>query len=163
MPNNIKTNRGPIAGAIASAIGAFFVLLLAMKPATAQSADLQPGEQTYRNHCQACHNGNNPEAPRFSTLRQMNASAIDAALTSGKMAAQGAALSAVERADLVAWLTRGQADYSDWEVANACRGAEAVVRLDEPWVTQWGFNQRNHRHQRNTTINDENINRLSEA
>jgi polyvinyl alcohol dehydrogenase (cytochrome) len=129
----------------------------------AHAAEAEPGETVYQRHCAACHDGANPEAPLLSSLQRMNAAFLEGALTEGKMASQGAALDKLERAQLVAWLTRAQIDHSGWERELACTGEREGITLETPYVHGWGFDANNHRHQGATSISADNVGTLEEA
>ena len=103
------------------------------------------------------------EAPLLSSLQQLNADFLEGSLTTGKMAAQGAAIDKVERDQLISWLTRGQVDHSGWEETLACTDADKAVVLNTPYVRGWGFDANNHRHQEATAISGENVGALEEA
>ena len=85
-----------------------------------QKAD-HPGKAVYDRICAACHNS--PEAtrsPSLDTLKAMRYQTISYALTQGKMQAQGAALSAQERSDVIDFLVGREATRDDWVAKAMC-------------------------------------------
>lgn len=93
-----------------SPISLMFVLCFAIAQCNAQSrpdeATKSTGKLAYERHCEACHTKNGAEgAPARDLLSGMSSRAIYAALTSGKMKAQGQALNEAERKAVAQWLT----------------------------------------------------------
>src|SRR6185369_12382700 len=112
-----------------------------------QKAD-HPGKAVYDRICAACHNS--PEAtrsPSLDTLKAMRYQTISYALTQGKMQAQGAALSAQERSDVIDFLVGREATRDDWVAKAMCPASRGKMDLSAtPTVTGFGYNQKNHRH-----------------
>lgn len=118
--------------------------LLISAHSAAQDSD-HPGKAVYQKSCAICHD--NPEdsnAPAYETLTQMTSGVVTAALTSGKMKAQGDLLSLREKNDLVGFLTtEGQGD--EWIASNMCSADRKTVKLGEASVKGFGFDLRNTR------------------
>jgi len=112
-----------------------------------QTAD-HPGKAVYDRTCATCHN--NPEAtrsPSLDTLKAMRYQTISYALTQGKMQAQGSALSAQERSDVIDFLVGREATRDDWVAKTMCPASRGKIDLSaEPTVTGFGFDKKNHRH-----------------
>jgi polyvinyl alcohol dehydrogenase (cytochrome) len=128
------------------------VLVLLTLAATAKAAPPQPaaqaGEGMYRRTCAMCHDhGEALRAPALATLKGMRYQQIYYALTAGKMQAQGAALTAGQRSDLIDFLI-GRARVSDaWTSQLRCTPARRKVDLRMPaTVADFGFDLQNHRH-----------------
>ncbi|MGQ9426041.1 outer membrane protein assembly factor BamB family protein [Gilvimarinus sp. F26214L] len=109
------------------------------------SAAEHPGQAVYEKACATCHD--NPEqsrSPAFETLKQMSAGMVTAALTSGKMKAQGDMLSLQEKSDLVGYLTAAvQSD--EWIDTMMCAN-KGAIDLSDPKVRGFGFDLHNSRH-----------------
>ena len=111
------------------------------------SLQQHPGERVYQQHCAVCHdNPDEAQARSLDTLQRMIPSLIEHALTEGRMAAQGAALTAVERRDVVNFLGGAIPGNNDWETAMACSPDHAAVNTEAPvHVGTFGLNYANHR------------------
>jgi polyvinyl alcohol dehydrogenase (cytochrome) len=127
------------------------------------SADLEIGEATYEAACAMCHQGAGASGPQLATLKFMGPDAIETALTSGKMAAQGAALEDAERAALISWLTSEQTDYSGWEDRMHCSAPLADLGQQPVFAGSWGLDANNHRAQQNSRLSQQNARQLSEV
>ncbi|MFM1896801.1 MAG: hypothetical protein RLZZ385_1875 [Pseudomonadota bacterium] len=106
-----------------------------------------PGRPVYEQNCATCHG--NPEFPRahaFATLRMMNATALNYALTEGLMAAQGSALTEQQREQVVAYLA--DANGTDaWVAAMMCAADARTVDLaGQPSLLRFGVDANNSRH-----------------
>jgi polyvinyl alcohol dehydrogenase (cytochrome) len=117
-------------------------------PTSAAARGPHPGEAVYKQNCAACHD--NPEAtrsPSLDSLKAMSAQNIMFALTDGKMQVQGAALSAAQRTDLVAFLAgQNAAPRTDWTEAMMCPANRKPVDLSGAApVAHFGFDRRNTR------------------
>lgn len=116
--------------------------------AWAQSASQMPhpGQAIYRLRCASCHD--NPEvsrSPSKAALEGMSVSTLEFALTSGKMQAMAAGMSADERAQLVNYLTgRSKAATETWSAGMAC-ASKAVDVKAAPSVATFGFDARQTR------------------
>ena len=119
-----------------------------MKPPD-QAPEPEPsrGAVLYAAHCAKCHDGQVYKAPAKTFLQMMAADAIYAALTTGVMQTQAAALGMADR-QLVAEHLAGQPLKPAAPVATAprCEGAAAKFDLDAPRVTAWGFDSGNSHH-----------------
>ena len=65
-----------------------------------------PGEAIFSASCNRCHGTGFNNAPAVSVLATKEPGAIVAALTTGKMAPMGAALSAEDKANVAMFLTK---------------------------------------------------------
>jgi polyvinyl alcohol dehydrogenase (cytochrome) len=125
--------------------------LAAVSPRVVQAqAAPSPGEAIYAAHCAFCHD--HPDATRAPpklALQTMAATAIDFALTEGKMKAQGSGLNDVERGQLIRYLTSGRTAAStqdDWSAGMMCPADRRAVDLSGPApVTTFGYDKRNTR------------------
>jgi len=101
----------------------------------------------YERACAACHN--NPEAmrvPALASLRSMRRTAIDYAINVGYMKFQAKDLSAVERTQLVDWLTLEQSDTGAWLEKAKCTGNAAKIDATaKPIAATFGLGPRNLR------------------
>ena len=122
-----------------------FALSVLFTVANAQEA--HPGAAVYQKACAVCHDKPaETNSPAFSTLTQMTARTITAALTTGKMQSQAAGLSAREKSDLVGFLS---ANYTgdDWIARMMCSAKRKVVNVSvDPTVRGFGFDLKNTRH-----------------
>jgi mono/diheme cytochrome c family protein len=73
---------------------------------TAVAAAQAPGEATFTARCTKCHETGVNGAPAVTVLATKEPGAIVEALTTGKMARMGAALSAEEKANVAMFLTK---------------------------------------------------------
>jgi polyvinyl alcohol dehydrogenase (cytochrome) len=120
--------------------------------ASAQSTerdDAHPGRAVYERTCGACHN--NPEAtraPALASLRMLNRSTVDYAITTGYMKLQAKDLKPEERAQLLEWLSLGQTDSSAWIARARCSGKAAIIdAAAKPIATTFGLGPHNLRQQ----------------
>jgi mono/diheme cytochrome c family protein len=116
--------------------------------AAPQHDTTHPGELVYQRSCAMCHDhGEALRAPTLATLKGMRYQQIYFALTVGKMQAQGRALSATERSELIDYLI-GRARVSDaWTAQLRCTAGRRKVDLSMPaTVADFGFDLKNHRH-----------------
>ncbi|GAB1260561.1 outer membrane protein assembly factor BamB family protein [Aurantivibrio plasticivorans] len=124
----------------------YLSLLFVASSHSLEEAPEHPGSKVYQQHCAVCHD--RPEetrAPSFDTLTQMTAGTITAALTSGKMVAQGNALSITQRSDLVGFLT-AETEGDEWIASMRCDKSPArAINYDEVSVRGFGFDLRNQR------------------
>ncbi len=106
-----------------------------------------PGGAVYKQYCAACHD--QPEAtrsPALATLKQMSLQFLNFALTEGKMKAQGATLSAEQRAQVVNYLIGSKPPADSWTSAMMCDAARMPVDLTGgPTITNFGFDKHNTR------------------
>jgi polyvinyl alcohol dehydrogenase (cytochrome) len=122
-------------------------LALSLLGAVARAQEDHPGRVVYQTACAVCHDkAAETNSPAFSTLTQMTARTITAALTTGKMQSQAAALSERERSDLVGFLA---SEYTgdDWIARMACPAKRKAVDVSrDATVRGFGFDFRNTRH-----------------
>jgi polyvinyl alcohol dehydrogenase (cytochrome) len=120
---------------------------IAPAPQQVAGASAHPGEAVYRTYCAACHD--QPEAtrsPAKDTLKQMSLQLINFALTEGKMKAQGALLSAEQRAQVVNYLIGAKQPANSWTSAMMCDAARMPVDLaGGPTITNFGYDMHNTR------------------
>lgn len=108
-----------------------------------------PGRAVYERSCGACHD--NPQAtraPALASLRTMNRSTVEYAITIGYMRIQAQHLSAPERTQLLDWLSLGQADNEAWIAKAAC--SKQAARIDpnaKPIAATFGLGANNLRRQ----------------
>ncbi|HEV7714784.1 MAG TPA: c-type cytochrome, partial [Steroidobacteraceae bacterium] len=106
-----------------------------------------PGKAIYAKACAACHD--HPEAtraPSFDALRATRYATIHFALTEGKMQAQGASLSAAERASLIDYVVGREVVSDAWIDKMMCPVDRRAVNLNAPaTVGNFGFDKHNHR------------------
>ncbi|PWU07171.1 MAG: cytochrome C oxidase Cbb3 [Terriglobia bacterium] len=129
-------------------------VLLGCLPAVAQD-----GAELFRNHCSPCHRaGSSTSAPLPETLRSLPAQTIRTALETGKMRAQGTALSPAERNLVANYL--GKAERPQTIPASAsCSGAGALVRSAPAW-NGWGADLTNSRFQKAPGLTRDNVPKL---
>lgn len=106
-------------------------------PATA------PGKAHYTEHCAACHEGGVPKAPSATFLALLPGDAIVAAMTSGVMRAQGAALTPAQRVEVAEYLTQRKVTTASAAPPPVCTGpAQAFDMRDPPAPIGWGHDNR---------------------
>ena len=103
-----------------------------------------PGNALFKQHCAMCHEGRVPKAPSPTFLGMMAPDAIVAALTTGPMKAQGAALDPGQRVAIAEYLTRiPYASYRRPPPPKQCTGAAARFDMaDVPQPIGWGLDNR---------------------
>jgi mono/diheme cytochrome c family protein len=120
---------------------------IAPAPQQVAGTAAHPGESVYKTYCAACHD--QPEAtrsPAKDTLKQMSLLLINFALTEGKMKAQGALLSAEQRAQVVNYLIGAKQPANSWTSAMMCDAARMPVDLaGGPTITNFGYDMHNTR------------------
>lgn len=102
--------------------------LAAAAPARAQ----HPGEAVYRSECASCHDGGEDRAPRLSILRAMSADDLRYALTAGRMARQGEALSGAERTSVIEYLAAPPVEHDAWIARIRCDAGRRAVDVSAP-------------------------------
>lgn len=111
-------------------------------PASAQS----PGEAVYKQHCASCHD--NPEqtrSPSRANLAAMQPSAIEFALTQGKMKPFAEGIAGDARQALVEFLVGNAATRAaDWAPQMACPRSQRI-HLANPTITTFGYDRQNTR------------------
>ena len=114
----------------------------------AQDASAHPGKAVYERACASCHDHPGvTRAPAFDALKGMRYGTLHFALTEGKMQAQGAPLSAAERASLIDYLVGRSVTDDAWVAQLMCPADRRAMSLDAPpSVAGFGFDRHNHRH-----------------
>jgi len=106
----------------------------------------QDGAEIFRNNCSACHRAGSPtQAPLPETLRGLPSQAIVAALETGKMRAQGSALSPAERGLVASYL--GTAERKETIPPSARCGAPPGRSENTAAWNGWGADSANSRFQ----------------
>lgn len=113
------------------------------------AATAHPGQQVYERSCAGCHNNAQAtRAPAFESLRTLSRSTVEYAITIGYMRIQAQHLSALERTQLLDWLSLGQATNDAWIAKAKCTSSEALVDTTaKPIVSTFGLSARNLRRQ----------------
>lgn len=116
-----------------------------------QTETLQRGEALYEANCAACHrdDAQDPRMPRHDTLTTFSPHYIVQALTDGRMAPQGAALAADERAAIAEFLSGQVYEARDLVVRDGlCTDAPPSLDLavDAQW-NGWSADRHNARFQ----------------
>jgi len=127
------------------------ILAIAMMLAGATAALAQPpapaadGNAVFTRACASCHQAGQTAVPPPEALRALAPDAIVNALTNGKMAVQGATLTAAERAAVAQFLT-GKAPGASAAIANRCTAATPTTAPTQGarW-TSWGGDATNAR------------------
>jgi polyvinyl alcohol dehydrogenase (cytochrome) len=146
----MRVSLGLAAVAAVGALVTTTVLATGQGAAAEGGSEASAGEALYASQCAACHD--NPDATRAppkSALRAMSPSAIDFALTDGKMKTQGSGLTDAERAQLIRYLAGGRTRtvaQDDWSAGMMCPADRRTVDLGGPApVTTFGYDQHNTR------------------
>lgn len=122
----------------------------------------ESGETIYQEHCAACHDAETTKAPALSSLKAMTSETLTHSLTEGKMKAEGNALSDVEKASLIAWLTQGQVSPVSWEETAMCTDPRVRLKTRRAAnVTSVGYDLKSHRYQKTTSIRRSNVAKLT--
>lgn len=106
-----------------------------------------PGAPLYRESCASCHEGQVPKAPAKMWLAMMPVDQVHAALTTGVMKTQSAALSDAQRIQIAEYLT-GDSLSSAKPASAAPRCQGDAARFDAsaaPRTASWGFDLGNSR------------------
>jgi polyvinyl alcohol dehydrogenase (cytochrome) len=113
----------------------------------AMAAD-EPGKAVYDRACAACHDHpGTTRAPSLDALKGMRYGTIHYALTEGKMTAQGASLTAGERATVIDYLAGRSVMDDGWVAKMMCPADRRSVNLEmAPTVASFGFDLNNTRH-----------------
>src|SRR5688572_23004351 len=127
-----------------------FIVIVGVLPAAAQvPAGANPdGSAVFDRACASCHKAGQTEVPAPAVLRTLTPESIVNSLTNGKMAVQGAALSAVERAAVAQFLT-GRAPATAATTARTTNRCTAPTPTADPqrgpsWMG-WGNDATNSR------------------
>ena len=129
-------------------IAAFRVSILVLASCAAGLA--QDGGAVYEKHCAQCHDKGVGRAPQLLTLSLSTPERVLAALTNGKMAEQGKALTPAESRSVAMFVTGGKSFGSDEALKQgAC--AEPAAAFDKPFSgpywNGWGVDSANRRMQ----------------
>ncbi|MBO0930140.1 outer membrane protein assembly factor BamB family protein [Fibrella aquatilis] len=103
------------------------------------------GEAIYKANCAVCHGGSVAEAPRLEALQKLSSAAIIAALETGVMRAQGAALSPAERQLVADYLSK--TDSPNARLALGPCDSLVSSSPEKGRVTSWGLDLNNRRFQ----------------
>lgn len=128
---------------VLAACGAALILAFPLTGHTA--SDKATGGQLFELHCAACHDRPETKAPGREVLKQMPLSRILVSLEFGKMAVQGAALSAEERERLGVWLAGDNPVANAWIEQQSCQQQQALAPIADG-RGNWGFGSGNTRH-----------------
>ena len=105
-----------------------------------------PGRALFRGHCAVCHDRGAAGAPPTLTLGMLGARSIHGALTSGRMRAQGQALSDGERRTLAEYLSGERLDASPGRAPKACEPQKRWFEASNRAVgIGWGIDAENTR------------------
>lgn len=118
------------------AVPCALALVAAFLPGAGRAANPEatPRARLFRQHCAACHEGQQPGAPEKQFLQMMSSSAVVGALTSGMMAEEGRSLTAAEKKQVAEYLAGGAAGASGAAAhpAPLCRGRAGRFDPGEP-------------------------------
>lgn len=125
-------------------------------------AEDHPGKAIYQAHCETCHGGTVSKAPQLTLLNIMAASSVYAALDSGVMREQAAALSDKQRRDVAEFLTGQTIDTASGPaLPPSCSGPAAEFDFNSPPHTAaWGVGLSNQR-RFDTDLTDINIDNVA--
>ncbi|HUE21598.1 MAG TPA: PQQ-binding-like beta-propeller repeat protein [Bryobacteraceae bacterium] len=126
------------------------LVLASCAAALAQTDTPIDGDAVYRKHCALCHDKGVGRAPQLLTLSQYTPERVLAALTTGKMAEQGKALTPAESRSVAMFVTGGKA-FGAEEAAKQGACAEPAAAFDKPFSgpywNGWGVDLSNRRMQ----------------
>ena len=125
---------------------ALVMMCVGALPALAQQPPAAAdGNAVFTRACASCHQAGQTAVPPPDALRALSPDAIVNALTNGKMAVQGASLTAAERAAVAQFLT-GKAAGASAAIANRCTAATPATPPTQGarW-TSWGNDGTNAR------------------
>ncbi|WP_411286520.1 PQQ-binding-like beta-propeller repeat protein [Phenylobacterium sp.] len=139
----------PTAGLAAAALAALLagaslggVALAQGQPRAEADAAPHPGKDVYDQACAMCHAAPDPttRTPTLAGLKRMSAAAIQAALTTGVMKSQGAALEPRQLRDVVAYLAAPEGPVGTaWIEAAMCPADRRAVDLSAKLaLAGWG-------------------------
>jgi polyvinyl alcohol dehydrogenase (cytochrome) len=125
------------------------VLVLASCAATFAQND-NTGAAVYQKHCAQCHDKGVGRAPQLLAMSQLTPESVLAALTTGKMAEQGKALTPPEARSVASFVTGGKT-FGSVEAAKQreCGGPAAAFEkpFSGPYWNGWGVDSSNRRMQ----------------
>jgi len=105
-----------------------------------------PGASLYAAHCDSCHSGRVQRAPHLSFLQMMAPDQMLATLEHGVMQQQASKLSTEERAQVVEFLTGGQAHPPVHAPRRCAPDRMAFDWKDPPFQSGWGVTYDNRRY-----------------
>lgn len=108
------------------------------------ATDAHPGAALYDQHCASCHNGGVARAPARNILELLAPDAMLAALDSGIMRQQAAALSAEQRRNVVEYLV-GTPDPQPPKITRCEKTDDWFDRDEAPFADGWGIDYANTR------------------
>ena len=129
------------------ALAGLVILYVLSPPALAEEARDVSGEAIYKAHCAECHDGSVMRAPDVAALRQLPATAVKAALTSGSMSVQGRGLSAAEIDAVSGFLGNNSAPVASAVAACTKTIPVPAGAFAEPHWNGWGVDLAQHRFQ----------------
>lgn len=122
------------------------ILLVLPGAALAQQPQAPAGEAVFARACASCHQPGQTAVPPPDALRAFTPEAIVNALVNGRMSAQGAGLSAAERAAVAQFLT-GRAPMAATRRENRCTAATPTTDpMQGPRWMAWGGDVTNTRY-----------------
>ena len=95
------------------------------------AASAQDGATVYRKHCAQCHDAGLERAPQPSAMKLLSPERVVTALTSGKMAEQGRALTAAETRAVATFVTGKAFGGEDSKAQGFC--ADPAEGFDKPF------------------------------
>lgn len=107
------------------------------------------GDVLFQQHCANCHNNPGVRAPSINILKSMNQKMLLATISTGSMQKQAAALSVIEKKQLVNFLAQ-DVDSHGWEEGMKCSSPDIAIgsaRSTVPSVANWGYGNSNRRYQ----------------
>ena len=106
-----------------------------------------PGAPLYAQYCASCHAGQVPKAPHKMWLGMMPVDQVHAALTTGVMRSQAAALTDAQRVQVAEYLTGASlANPKPLAQPPSCEGDAAKFDVSAaPRIASWGFDLANSR------------------
>ena len=111
------------------------------------AASAQDGATVYQKHCAQCHDAGLERSPQPSAMKLLSPERVVTALTSGKMAEQGRALTAAETRAVATFVTGKAFGGEDSKAQGFC--ADPAEGFDKPFSgpywNGWGVDPANHR------------------
>jgi len=127
--------RSAVVGVFLLLAGASFAVAQTNAPAAQTNAP--DGSAVFTRACANCHKPGQSEVPAPEALRALTPESIVNALTNGKMAVQGSALTAAERASVAQFLTGRAAAAATTATASANRCAASTPTTDPGRAPSW--------------------------
>ena len=109
----------------------------------------QEGSAIYQKHCAKCHDDGVARAPQPIAMKGMSPERVLDALTTGKMAEQGKALTAAEARAVAMYVTAKSFGSEQAQAQGVCPdpGVSLDKPLSGPYWNGWGVDPANHRMQ----------------